>query len=107
MSYEKGERPKNIFVENFAGQLVEIFTGVLQKVEDEHGIQEVPLAIQGFIIDIDENFIYLGNTTAGISKCVKIGDGLVIEIIPPQPTKQEATEFDDILDNFSTEGEGN
>lgn len=90
-----------IFIANFAGQFVEVFTGVMQKMEDEHGIQEIPLAIQGFVIDIDDNFIYLGNTTAGINKCIKLSAGLVIEIV------EQSTEFDDALDNFVPEGEGN
>lgn len=89
-----------IFIRNFAGQEIEVFTGIMQKSEsvDGHGniiVQEVPLAVRGFVIDIDDNgFLYLGDTLDGIVRCVKIGPGMIVEIV------RETSEFDDILEEM-------
>ena len=94
------DKINSIFIANFAGQEVEIFTGIMQKTEsqDTHGnvvIHEVPLAVRGFVIDIDDNgFIYLGDTLDGIVRTVKIGPGMIIEIV------KETSEFDDILEDM-------
>jgi hypothetical protein len=89
-----------IFIRNFAGQEIELFTGFMQKTEsqDANGnviIHEVPLAVRGFVIDIDdEGFIYLGDTLDGIVRAVKFGPGMIIEIV------KETSEFDDILEDL-------
>lgn len=98
--FENKPNPNEIFIRNFAGQEVEIFTGIMQKTEsqDSHGnvvIQEVPLAVRGFIIDIDNNgFIYLGDSMDGIIRTVKMGPGMIVEIV------KETSEFDDILEDM-------
>lgn len=95
-----------IFIQNFAGQEVEIFTGIMQKSEQVDGagnmmIQEVPMAVRGFIIDIDDNgFIYLGDNMDGIVRTVKIGPGMIIEIV------KETSEFDDILEEMHVPSSG-
>jgi hypothetical protein len=57
-------------------------------------IEEVPLAIRGFIIDVDENWLYLGDNLDGITKTIRIIPGMIIEII------KEHSEFDDILEEM-------
>jgi hypothetical protein len=96
------EKDKNsIFVENFAGQLVEIFTGIMQRITESDAnsnmmTQEIPLVVRGYIINVDDEFVYLGDDTSGISKACRIGPGMIIEIV------KETSEFDDILDNMPT-----
>lgn len=104
--FEKADPPTNKFIENFAGVEVEVFTGVMQKSEtiDPNGnqtIEEVPLAVRGFIIDVDDKWVYLGDTVHGITKCIANGPGLIVEIV------KERSEFDDILDELPTDTQGN
>lgn len=104
-SKKEVDKDKNsIFIANFAGQLVEIFTGIMQRIVETDAnqntiSQEIPLVVRGFIIDIDDEFVYLGETLDGVSKATKIGPGMIIEIVQ---AVQPKSEFDDILDNMPT-----
>jgi hypothetical protein len=101
--FKKQEDPPNPFkkfLEAFLGQEVELFTGIMQKLEmtDMNGqttIEEIPCAVRGIVLDIDDKFIYLGETKETISKVVGYGTGIIVEVV------KQTTEFDDILDNMS------
>lgn len=65
----------NLFLENFVGEEVEFILTVYFKNEEhsEEGsiIQKNPLAVRGFVIDIDDEYIYLGDTSDGITRFVR------------------------------------
>lgn len=49
-------------LESMLGENVLIFlTNIQQQVQTEEGIIEVPLAQEGMILDMDENFLLVGN----------------------------------------------
>lgn len=108
--FERDEKPVDKFIESFAGVEVEVFTGIVQKIETinhesgDQTVQEIPMVIRGFILDHDENFIYLGDNVHGIVKCVAKGPGLIVEIVRE---RLGGSEFDDILDELPTDTQGN
>lgn len=101
---KKGDSIVNKFLEQFAGVEVEIFTGLIQKFEvttpDGTSQEDAPIVVRGYILDIDDKWIYLGTSTAGIDKAIAFGPGLIIEAIKPH------NEFDDMLDNMPTPVKG-
>lgn len=107
--FDKADRPTDKFIESFAGVEVEIFTGVVQKIERndmDNGnqvIEEVPMVVRGFILDHDTEFIYLGDNVHGIVKCIAKGPGIIVEIV----RDKSGSEFDDILDELPTDTQGN
>ncbi len=97
----------NLFMQNFLGSEVEIMINLYHKVEqhsgDEMMSQQNPLAMRGFILDIDDEYIYLGETPHAITRFVRksmiVGGDMVKE--------GEQGQFDEILNNFSTSGSAN
>lgn len=105
---KKDKNPFNeIFAQNFVGQEVEFIMSVYFKQEDhsEEGslIQQNPLAVRGFVLDIDDDYIYLGDTPNGITRFVRknlIAGGDIVK---------ESTNdgFDEILNSLPTDGSSN
>lgn len=99
------DKPKNPFNEtfaiNFIGQEMEFMLNIYHRSEghNEEGvlIQQNPMAVRGYVLDIDEEFVYLGDTPNGINRFVRkdlIAGGDIVN-----PDKEN--DFDDILNNFS------
>lgn len=93
---------QNIFALNFVGQEVEFIMSVYFKSEDhsEEGslIQQNPLAVRGFVLDIDDEYIYLGSTPDGITQFVKrdlIAGGSIVD---------KKDEYDEALENLKPNG---
>lgn len=89
----------NLFLENFLGEEVELILTVYFKNEEhsEEGsiIQKNPLAVKGFVIDIDDEYIYLGDTPDGITRFVRkdlVAGGDIV--------KTTSDGFDELLTNF-------
>lgn len=106
--FTKGATEVDLFLESFAGVEVEVFTGVVQKMETntEDGdqmVQEIPLVIRGFILNHDKEFIYMGDNVHGIVKCIAKGPGIIVEIV----RDKAGSEFDEMLDELPTDTQGN
>lgn len=90
----------SVFGLSFEGEYVHIITKIKtrrQYTNTESGevIDEVaPLTIQGFVLDMDDKFFYLGEDPMLISKAIKITSVSYIEISKPKSA------YDDILDSI-------
>lgn len=64
-----------LFAKNFVGLEVELMINLYHKVEEhsEDGMlaEQSPLMVRGYILDLDEYYIYLGDTPDAITKFVK------------------------------------
>ncbi len=89
----------------FIGEEIEVLVNLKYKSEDsdENGciIQETPLAIRGFLLEIGPDLLFLGDNATEISKVLKYNQMVGIEII-----KYES-KYDEVLENFPTNGTGN
>lgn len=96
---------ESLFALNFIGQEVEFLTSLRHRStqENEEGIfaEESPIAFRGFLLDVDEQYYYIGSSADEISKAIKKTFVIGIELV------KYKNQYDEILDNFSTEGEGN
>lgn len=92
------DKKDNRFMECFAGEEVEFILKVNFKTEDhsEEGssIQENPLAVRGFVIDMDDENVYLGDTPDGITRFVRRDTLAGGEIV------KTSDGFDELLTNF-------
>jgi hypothetical protein len=101
----KPEAPKyeelSLFFQTFVGEYVQVTTDIMVKsqLESEEGviIQETPLVFQGFLLDEDSKYYYLGEGPGEIANAVKIDSVKGISIVPQVVVK---TEFDNILDDM-------
>lgn len=104
---DKKENPVNLFLRNFLGSEVEIMLNLYHKVEQSNGneilSEQNPLAMRGFVLNVDDEYVYLGETPNAITRFCKIssivGGNLVKEV--------EEGEFDEILNNFRINGSAN
>ena len=93
---------KDLFSKIFIGEEVEFILTVYFKSEEqvEEGllIQQNPMAVKGFVLDVDDENIYLGDTPEAVTRYVKksfvVGGDIVKD-------NKGADQFDDLLNNFS------
>lgn len=94
------DKEQDLFYLTFIDEFVEILIPIYQKnIEgDENGVsdQTLPLVIQGYIIDMDHNRIYLGDTPEEITHSLFRDDAKLIRII------KETNPYDDILEHMPT-----
>lgn len=103
---KKEKNPFNeIFALNFIGLEMEIMLNLYSKSEqgDEHGtlMEQNPLALRGYILDIDQDWVYMGDTPDSITKFIRkdmIAGGNIVK---------SDDGFDDILENLPARGSGN
>lgn len=88
----------NLFFNIFAGELVQITTDVRIKTvaDSEEGstISEFPVTIQGYLLDQDLMYYYLGESPGAVSTAITITSVKAITIV------ESKTEFDEILDDM-------
>ncbi len=92
------EEPFDIFSITFLGEFVEILTPIYQKKiqgnEDGVSDETIPIVIQGYILDMDEERLYLGDSPEEITQSVLKSDARIIRIIKVQ------NPYDEILDSL-------
>lgn len=87
-----------IFHTTFIGEQVEFLTSIPQHWSEntEDGVISgtIPMIVQGYVLDIDDEYYYVGDTPHEVSRAVKRSEVLFIEIV------SEKKVFDKILDQF-------
>lgn len=93
------------FFLTFIGEMVMITTDIATKAEmtSEEGTmyEEGPLRLQGFLLDEDDKFYYLGGSPDNVTDAIKKIAVKHIKIIPAR------TQADDIFDGMEPEGSVN
>lgn len=99
------EEQDNLLRQCFIGEEVEVLVNLKYKSEesDENGsiVQETPLAIRGFLLEIGPDYLFLGDNGKEINKILKFNQMVGIELI-----KYES-KYDEVLENFPVTGSGN
>ena len=87
-----------VFFTTFIGEKVEIvanfYQDYLEETEDRRVSNHAPASIQGFILDLDPVFLYLGKNPHEVSMCLRRDSVLYIEVVV------EKSPYDDMLENF-------
>lgn len=79
----------NLFLKKFQGQYMEFVINMTMNEEfadpqsGEPMTRIGPLVIQAFVVDVDDNFVYLGNNPLEIDSAVKIEDIRYVSIVEP------------------------
>jgi len=98
----------DLFLRNFVGSKVEIMLNLHHEIqqanESETLIQKNPLAIRGFILDVDDAFVYLGETPNAITRFCKKAFIVGGEILKEDKSDNH---FDELLNKFPTNGNVN
>lgn len=91
---------KSLFFLTFIGEYVQIKLDLSSKMhaESNEGLvtEEGPLTLQGYLLDMDKNFYYLGGSPGSVTDAVK---KIAVKHIRIVPVEQPKTIFDDILDS--------
>ncbi len=81
------------FFKTFRNEFVSILTRtqIEHTVSTENSIESMktPLNIKGFLLDIDDEYYYLGMTQEFINQTVKIDEVIHIEIVPEEADLME------------------
>lgn len=92
------------FHHSFVGEKVEIVAGFYQNYMEETAdsriTNQAPASIQGFILDLDDDYMYLGKNPTEVSMCIRRDTVLYIEILV------ERNEYDVILDSLPQANKG-
>jgi hypothetical protein len=95
----------DVFMKNFVGLKVEIVADFYQKYQEETEVSritnEAPASIQGFILEVDDHFIYLGKNHTNPTMALKRETVLYIEVI------QDKNEYEQLLDEMDIPDGGN
>lgn len=66
---------KDLFYSVFAGEYVQLFSNLFinqnETYEDRQVSQEHPITFEGYLLEIDDNFYYLGETDKEISQAIE------------------------------------
>ncbi len=96
------------FFASFIGDRVEIVADFYQNYEEETAESRIrnhaPASIQGFILDIDSEFLYLGKNPHEVSMCLKRDRVLYIEVIGAPG--EERSPYDELLDSLPSKKRG-
>lgn len=84
----------NIFVGEFVQIVTEVQTKTVQQSEEEIKESNHPVILEGYLLDVDDDFYYLGDTPNSISSGVKKTKIVHIQIAEPK------SYMDDILDEM-------
>lgn len=94
------KKTHNVFFDTFAGEFVEIIldleiTNNINLTEDGHAHEmKMPLTVQGFVMDIDDTFIYLSPDGENVNQAFPITDLKHIAIV------ELKDQVDEILDEI-------
>ena len=91
---------KNRLFDTFAGEFVEIVLGIevpssINIQEDHHHELRMPLILNGFLMDIDDQFIYLSNNGEEVDQAFPVNELKHIQVIQ---LKDAATEMLDMVE---------
>ena len=76
------------FFLTFIGEFVEVAGSFF------HGEVEVPIRIQGYILDSDDQFYFLGDTPEEISSAIRKTSVVYIEIVEDNPMKDALRDWE-------------
>lgn len=66
---------ENLFYETFVGELVEVTTTLMVEAQEEteEGMTHVksPLTLQGYLVDVDSKYYYLGDTPDKVRESIR------------------------------------
>jgi len=89
---------REIFKNTFLGEEVELLINMSHKMVEETQdgtlISESPLATTGFILDMDDEYCYLGKTPDEVTKAIRFDFIIGVEIVKAKDL------FNDVLDEF-------
>jgi hypothetical protein len=95
---KKTPKEPDLFHLTFIGEFVEILTPIYQKKiqGNEDGVvdETIPVMIQGYILDMDEDRLYLGDSPEEITQSILKVDARIIRIV------KMANPYDEILDSL-------
>lgn len=90
------------FFASFIGDRVEIVADFYQNYSEETAESRItnhaPASIQGYILDLDNEFLYLGKNPHEVSMCLKRDRVLYIEVIGGET--KERSPYDELLDSM-------
>lgn len=96
MAVKKKESPKplaSLFFTTFIGEYVQLTTNVMQSVssqnEEQIVTQEIPVIVEGFLLDLDETYFYLGSSPDAVEHAVKNDSIIHIAIVNPKSELEE------------------
>ena len=79
--------PNSTFFLSFVGEYVEV---VCKEITSTTEIGIIPLVVTGYLLDIDDKFLYLSDDAQNVSRAIKKSDYSVIEIVKQTTPEEEA-----------------
>ena len=97
----KKETNSELFFTTFAGEYVKIITTVIisETIETEEGIatSESPLTVEGFLLDFDDTFFYLGAGPEQVSHAV---NKETVSVVQTGVEVKDVGIYDEILESM-------
>lgn len=99
---KKRVTPNEFFFLTFGGEMVSVTTTgsspeLIPQQEDEAIVVQTPTSHEGYLLDTDDEYYYLGDTSSEVSRAVKIEQVVSVEILKSKSL------YDKILDDLDTD----
>lgn len=90
----------SLFFTTFIGEYVQLTTKIMQSIssqtEEQVVTQEIPVIVEGFLLDMDEKYFYMGSSPDSVEHAVKEEEVIHIAIVQPK------NELEEILEGIET-----
>ncbi len=84
---KKVSHKRSLFYKLFIGEFVDVITKqhleITEQKEETLQSSRSPLTFSGIIVEIDEKFVYIGNSEGGISTAIKIEEIVAVNASAP------------------------
>jgi hypothetical protein len=88
MTTRKKSEPSAFFL-SFVGEYVQVVTSFNMATESEGSEVGLPLIVEGYILDADEGYIYMGADSQGIRQAIRLDYVVFVQILEKQSELEE------------------
>lgn len=70
-----------VFLLTFIGEYVQVISNFILNTTSHEGVEESPLILEGYLLDMDDEFLYIGDSANDISRAIKKETVVFIQVI--------------------------
>lgn len=70
-----------VFLLTFIGEYVQVISNFILNTAGSEGVEESPLILEGYLLDMDDEFLYIGDSANDISRAIKKETVVFIQVV--------------------------
>lgn len=99
LNMPKKTKKNEVFLLTFIGEFVQVVSSFVMNVSSNgEDMGESPLIVEGYLLDMDDDFIYMGDSPDGITRALKKDTVVFIQFLNNEDI------LSSLLDNYGNNG---